>query len=404
MTVSSVKTVLKILVALALATALAYWAFKPVPVAVDLAVVKRAAMEVTIDGVGLTRVHDIYTVSTPVSGRLRRLEVHVGDVVVAGETLLATIEPAQPQFLDARALAQAEARVKASEAAKSLARAEYNRVKAELAFALANQRRTSELFKKQAVSEREFDQAELAAKTRAAAVDSALATLKVRDFEHETAIAALIAPASVAEGQLTCCVEVRAPVNGRVLQLLRRSEGVVGRSSPLMKIGDPDRLEVVVDLLSSDAVRVREGASVVLNGWGGDNSAKGRVRKVEPYGFTKTSALGIEEQRVNVIIDFTEPADKRPVLGHGFRVEARISEWRSDSALQIPIGSVFRHQGQWAVFVDDAGLAKLTVVEIGRANGRTMHLIKGLKEGVHVIRHPSDRVTNGVEIVRRLVQ
>lgn len=401
MTVSTVKTVFSLIAALAAVAGLGYWAFQPVPVAVDLTRATRGPMEVTVNGEGLTRVHDIYTVSTPVAGRLRRLEVHVGDAVVADETLLATIEPAQPQFLDARAAAQAEARIKAAEAAKALARAEYDRVRAEKAYAMANLGRARELLPKQAISQREFDQAELSAKTQSAAVDSALATLKVREFELETAIAALIAPASVTEGRATCCVEVRAPVNGRVLRLLRQSEGVVERSSPLMEIGDPDRLEVVVDLLSSQAMKVREGASVTLHGWGGGSTAEGRVRRIEPYGFTKVSALGIEEQRVNVIIDFTAPPEDRPALGHGFRVEARIGEWRAEDVLQVPVGAVFRHGGEWAVFVLEQGRAKRTAVRAGRSNGRTMQVLEGLEVGTRVILHPSDRVADGVEIVPR---
>jgi len=401
MTASNTKNIVLTVIVGALAVTALFWGFSPAPVAVDLVVVKRAPMEVTIKGEGRTQVHDIYTVSAPVSGRIRRIEVHAGDVVVSGETLLASIEPASPQFLDARAEAQAKAIVRAAEAAESLAQAELDRVRAESAFAGTNLKRARELFANKTISELEFDKAEMDAATHAAAVDSARATLKVRRFELETARATLIEPASVANLETSCCVEVRAPVNGRVLRVLRQSEGVVDRASPLFEVGNPERLEVEVDLLSSDAVRVREGASVVFDGWGGETVIEGRVRRVEPYGFTKISALGIEEQRVNVIIDFTGAPESWTGLGHGFRVEAHIRQWWDGDVLQIPIGSLFRKGESWAVFIDDNGTAKLTEVTIGQTNGRTAQVLDGLEEGVHVISHPSDRVTNGADIVAR---
>jgi HlyD family secretion protein len=401
MTASNVKKIILTFIGGALSVAVLIWAFTPAPVPVDLAIIKRAPMEVVISGEGRTRVHDIYTVSAPVSGRIRRIEVHVGDTVVAGETVLASIEPASPQFLDARALAQAESEVKAAEAAESLAKAELDRVRAELAFAKTNLKRAGDLFTNQTISELEFDRAELEAATHAAAVDSALATLKVRRFELETARAALINPASESEQQTTCCVEVSAPVSGRVLRVLRQSEGVVDRASPLIEVGDPEDLEVVVDLLSSEAVKVRKGASVLLSGWGGETSLEGRVRRIEPYGFTKISALGIEEQRVNVIIDFSGASQNTIALGHGFRVEAHIREWREENILQVPIGALFRDGDDWAVFIDNEGTSKLTKITIGHRNGRTAEVLAGLDVGTRVISHPSDRVTDDIDIVAR---
>ena len=401
MTASNMKKIILVLAVIALAVMGLIWALSPTPIAVDLAVVTRAPMEVSISGEGRTRVHDIYTVSAPVSGRIQRIEVHVGDVVIAGETLLATIEPASPQFLDSRALAQAEAAVKASDAAKTLAEADLARVQAELTFAKTNLRRARTLFAKQTISRRDLDQAELESATHAAAVDSARATLMVRNFELETAKATLIEPTSIRGEAAACCVEVRAPVSGRVLRVLRQSEGVVDRASPLIEIGDPARLEVVVDLLSTDAVRVREGASVTLTGWGGEAAIKGRVSRVEPYGFTKISALGIEEQRVNVIISFVGSANTWAGLGHGFRVEAFIREWQADDVLQVPLGALFRDGEDWAVFIDDEGTAKRTKITIGHTNGRTAEVRGGLGDGTRVISHPSDRVADGGKIVVR---
>lgn len=401
MAASKMKNYARAFIASTLVVAALFWAFAPAPVAVDLVVVKRAPMEITLNGDGRTRVHDIYTVSAPVSGRIRRIEVHVGDVVIAGETLLASIEPASPQFLDARAQARAQATIKAAEAAESLAQAELDRVRAEAIFAKTNLERARELFTKQTISELEFDQAKLESATHAAALDSARATLKVHRFELETARAALINPSNIGEGRSACCVEVHAPVSGRVLRVLRQSEGVVDRASPLIEVGDPERLEVVVDLLSSDAVKAREGAPVILTGWGGETALEGRVRRVEPYGFTKISALGIEEQRVNVIIDFTGSSDDWIGLGHGFRVEARILEWRGEDVLQVPIGALFRNGKNWAVFIDDDDKAKLTKVTIGHSNGLIAEVLEGLNDGTRVISHPSDQVADGIDIVAR---
>ncbi|TCS60362.1 efflux RND transporter periplasmic adaptor subunit [Varunaivibrio sulfuroxidans] len=395
------KKISLFIVACAIAIALLVWGITPTPVPVDLIAVKRAPMDVTIDGEGHTRVRDVYAVSAPISGRLRRVKIRVGDAVRANRTVLATIEPASPQFLDARALARAQAAAKAAEAAQALARAELERVRAKLTFAKTNLRRARDLFAKHVISERQFDQAKLDVTIQGAAEDSARAALNVRTFELKTARAALIAPTDDPEGQTTCCVEVRAPVDGKVLRLLRQSEGFVERASPLFEIGDPTRMEVVVDLLSSDAVKVRKGASVLLDGWGGQHPLEGVVRRVEPYGFTKVSALGIEEQRVNVIIDFTGPKKTWAPLGHGFRVEAHIREWRGEDVLQIPIGALFRDGKDWAVFVDVNGTAKLTKVNIGHTNGRAAEILGGLADGVQVVSYPSDRITNGTDIVAR---
>lgn len=398
------KNVLLIIFASAIGLGVLYWAFAPAPVPVDLATVQRGPMEVSIRGEGKTRVHDIYTVSAPVSGRIQRIEVHAGDEVIAGKTLLATIEPASPQFLDARAQAQAQASVKAAEAENTLAQAELNRVQAELTYATSILQRARKLYDKQTISELEFDQAKLAAATATAAINSAQATLKVRQFELETAKATLIDPVSEQVREATCCVEVLAPVSGRVLRVLRQSEGVVERASPLVELGNPDQLEVVVDLLSSDAVRVREGSIVVFKGWGKETPLNGLVRRIEPYGFTKISALGIEEQRVNIIIDFTGASDDWAELSHGFRVVAEIREWQKDDVLQIPIGALFRDGDNWAVFVNDEGTAKLTTITVGHINGRSAEVIEGLRDNAKVISHPSDRVTDGINIVVRRLE
>ena len=390
-----------LLLAAVTAVALVY-AFRPQPVPVDLAVIERGQLTVTIDGDGQTRVREIYVVSAPVPGQALRIERHVGDMVVANETLLATIEPGDPTFLDRRARAQAEAAIKASEAAFALAEAEQARALAELDFARAELNRAEQLAKRGNVSQRDLDRAKLELRTRSAALSTAKASIEMRRFELETARAALIQPGeegAESEGQ-ACCVEVYSPVDGRILRVIHESEGVVAAGAWLVELGDAADLEIVVDLLSSDAVRVRAGAEVAIEDWGGVTLA-GRVRRVEPYAFTKISALGIEEQRVNVIVDFTDPPEKWQGLGHGYRIDAHILDWRGEDVLKLPLGALFRDGESWAVFVAEDGVAKLRHIEIDHGNGREAEVLDGLAEGTTVILHPGDRISDGVRVLSR---
>lgn len=389
------------LAAAVVAAALVY-AFLPQPVPVDLAVLQRGELVVTIDGDGQTRVREVYAVSAPVPGRVLRIERHVGDAVVANETLLATMEPSDPAFLDRRARAQAEAAVKAARAALALAEAEEARALAELDFARAELSRAEQLAKRGNISQRDLDRARLEVRTKMAARDTSVATTEMRRFELETARAALIQPGEddgTGEDQ-ACCIEVYSPVDGKILRVIQESEAVVPAGTWLVELGDPTDLEVVVDLLSGDAVRVKPGADVTIEDWGGV-SLSGRVRRVEPYAFTKVSALGIEEQRVNVLIDFTDPPEKWQGLGHGYRVDARILDWRGDDVLKLPLGALFRDAEHWAVFVATDGVAHLRHVEIDHSNGRMAEVTGGLEAGDAVILHPSDRVADGVRIVAR---
>lgn len=384
------------------ASTLAY-AFWPQPVPVDLARLDRGELVVTIDGDGRTRVREVYVVSAPLAGRVLRIERHAGDRVSAGETLLATIQPTDPVFLDRRARAQAESAAKAVEAAFALAEAEQARAVAELDFAQAELRRAEELAKRGNVSQRDLDRAKLEVRTRKAALATAKATVEMRRFELETARAALIQPGeagSDGQGQL-CCIDVISPVDGRVLRVIQESESVVPAGAPLVEVGDSTDLEIVVDLLSSDAVRVAEGAIVMIEDWGGGEILAGKVRRVEPYGFTKVSALGIEEQRVNVLIDFTGEAERRRDLGHGFRIEAHIVVWKGQDVLRLPLGALFRDGDRWAVFAAVDGVARLRHVAIDHTNGRQAEVTGGLEKGDAVILHPSDLVADGVRIVAR---
>jgi HlyD family secretion protein len=389
-------------VAVAVVAGLVY-AFLPQPVPVDLAPIETGELVVTIDGDGRTRVREVYVVSAPVPGHVLRIDRHVGDGVVANETVLATIEPTDPAFLDRRARAQAESVAKAAEAAFALAEAEQARAVAELEFAEAELARAERLATRGAVSQRDLDRANLTVRTARAALATAEATVEIRRFELESARAGLIGPGASggdSDGRL-CCVDVVAPVSGRVLHVVHESESVVVAGTPLVEVGDSRDLEVVVDLLSSDAVRVTEGAEVAIEDWGGRSALSGRVRHVEPTGFTKVSALGIEEQRVNVLIDFTDPPDRWRDLGHNYRIEAHIVAWRGEDVLKMPLGALFRDGDRWAVFVAESGRAQLRHVEIDHSNGREAQITAGLSEGDTVILHPSDLIMDGVRIVPR---
>ena len=385
----------------ALVAALAF-AFRPQPVLVDLAEIKRGRLAVTVDEEGETRVRDVFVLGAPVAGRARRIEAEAGDLVKEGLTVLAQIEPIDPAFLDVRSQAQAEAAVKAAEAALALAKAELEKTQAEFKFTVTEIERARTLITKETISEAYLDKVEMAYATGKAAVETAKASLQMRSFELDRARAQLVSPVDTQALHGTCeCVPITAPVSGRVLRVLHESAGVVAAGEPLVEIGDPADLEIVADLLSADAVTVEPGQSVVIEEWGGPEPLNGRVRRVEPYGFTKVSALGIEEQRVNVMIDLTDPPASWSRLGHGYRVEVRILLWEGEDVLKLPTSALFNAGDSWAVFADVDGRARQRRVEVGRQNGLEAEVIDGLAAGERVVLHPSDRVFDGVRVQAR---
>ena len=387
--------------ALALVLVLA-WLFRPAAVPVDLVTVDRGPLTVSVSDEGETRVRDMYVVSAPVPGRMRRIELEVGDPVVADQTLVARIEPSDPSFLDVRSAAEARAGVDAAAAARTHAGAQVRRAQAELDFARAEYERIRALARSHTVSENELDSAQRRARTAEAALAEAQAARQVRESEYQVARARLLAPSAARERVADCdCVSVYSPVNGRVLRIVNESEGVVGSGTPLVEVGNPDLLEVVVDLLSADAVRVQAGQRVLIEAWGGDEPLDGVVQRVEPFGFTKVSALGIEEQRVNVVIDITSPRERWARLGHGYRVEPRIVLWESSDVLRVPLSALFRQGERWAVFVERNGRAELREVEIGQGNGLHAEVRSGLEAGERVVLHPADRVSPGVRLAER---
>lgn len=379
-----------------------FLAFRPQAVAVDLTTVQPGPMVVMVAEEGYTRVHDMYELSAPVAGRVKRIDAHVGDWVKAGETVLAQIEPGDPSLLDPRTEAQARAAVQTAESARALAEAEVEQAAAELEFAESEWRRANDLVVKGTISRRDFDDAARAHKAGQAALATARAALQMRLFELEQARAQLMSPAETRATRADCdCVPITAPVSGRVMRIPNSSARVVAAGEPLLEIGDPADLEIIVDFLSADAVLIRPGQAVIIDGWGGAEPLSGRVRVVEPFGFTKVSALGIEEQRVNVTIDFVGPADRRKQLGHGYQVEARVILWESESALTVPLTALFRAGEDWAVFIERDGRAQARPVRIGQRNGLVAEVLEGLAPGDRVLSHLSDRVTEGARITER---
>ena len=375
--------------------------FRPQPVAVDLAQIGRGPLAVGIEEEGRTQVREVYTLSAPVGGRLLRIERHAGDPVSENQTVIATIQPNDPDFLDVRARSEVEALIKSAEAARQLAQAEVSGAKAELVFAEEELTRARKLAEGGHVSQSSLDRTTLLAKKHQAALDTTYAALRVRNFELQWARAMLIEPGSADVASNSCCVIVKAPVSGSILRVLQESQKVVAAGTPLVEIGDPADLEIVTDLLSSDAVRVSIGDRVIFEDWGGEKSLEGRVRRIEPYGYTKVSALGIEEQRVNVMIDLISPHEDWRALGHGYRLDTRIIVWSTDDALKAPIGALFRDGGVWAVFVEDGGVAALRPVRIGHIGAREAEILDGLAAGDRVILHPSDQIDAGTNVVQR---
>jgi HlyD family secretion protein len=390
-----------ILIALTIAgLAAAAWALWPQPVQVDVAVLARGPLEVTVEDEGVTRVRDVYTVSAPIAGKILRPPQKVGDEVVAGQSIVAVLQPSDPQFLDVRTQRVNEAAIEAAEAAVTFAEAQVAQARSQLSFMQGDLRRATELSARQAIAERTLDKAKLDVASAEAAVASAVATLEVRRQELESARARIIPPGQPSAAGSTCCIQVPAPISGRVLKVIAENEQVVQAGAPLIDIGDPGALEVTVDLLSRDAVRVDAGAPARIENWGGD-ILNAKVRRVEPAAFTKVSALGIEEQRVKTILDFTDPPQAWQRLGHGFRIIARIVVWRDDKVLQVPLGALFRHGDAWAVFRVVEGRARLTPVEIAERNLRAARVLQGIGEGDTIILYPSDRIVDGVRVARR---
>jgi HlyD family secretion protein len=370
--------------------AVALW---PEAIEVDLVQAERRDLAVTIDEEGETRVRDRFVVSAPVSGQVQRIELEPGDAVTKG-TVVARLVPTAAPLIDPRARAELAAAIDASRAALSQAQAERDRVAASLELSRDLLRRREQLVEAGAISREDLESARSAVKTGEGALRAADAAVAQARSQLQLALARLQAPPS--RGGRT--IELRAPVDGVVLRRAHESEAVVPAGEPLIEIGDPSRIEVVSDLLSTDAVRVSPGQEVRIEQWGGGHALKGQVRRVEPSGFMKVSALGVEEQRVNVIIDFADPDSAGRALGDGFRVEVRVVTWRGDDVLSVPVGSLFRRGQGWATFIVRDGIAHLREVELGNRNSEFAEIVKGLEAGDTVVLHPPDTLTDGMRV------
>jgi HlyD family secretion protein len=376
--------------------------FWPRPVIVDMAQLGKSDLQVTISEEAFTRIHDTYVLSAPVTGHLRRIEAEVGDAVVISKTVVAQIEPIDPAFLDPRSEAQAKADIQTAKSAKDLAQAEVTQAQAELDFSLAEFNRMRELRVNNSVSERELDNAERLYKTSRASLATAQASLQMRIYEVERSEALLLSPSVTQNERGRCdCMNITAPVDGRILKVLNKSEGVVTAGTPLLEIGDPKNLEIVVELLSFDAVKAEPGQKVLIINWGGSGSLLGRVNHIEPIGFEKTSALGIEEQRVNVIVDIQSKFNLWSRLGHGYQVDVEIVLWQDTNILSIPITALFRDNNEWAVFVSNNNIVQKRHVEIGRKNAFNAQILSGMQEGDWYVLHPNDLIADGVKVAPR---
>lgn len=392
---------------LALVAGTLAWAFRPQPVLVDLGDVTRGPMMVTIDEEARTRVHEPYVVSTPVAGRLLRVEVEPGDTVERGMTVVAQMLPINPSALDVRTREQARAAVTAAEAALRVARADLNKAMADSDLAKSDLERAERLTSTGTLSQASLERAQSAARAAQATLDTAEAAISMRAAEVDTARAQLIGfddQGLSAALQITreSATPLFAPATGRILQVMQKSETTLPVGTPIMEIGNiEDDLEVVVELLSTDAVQVTVGDRVIVDKWGGAEPLTGEVVRVDPWGFTKYSALGVEEQRVNARIRFTDPPETRAALGHGYRVETRIVVWEKEDAIILPANALFRVNGGFAVFVVTDGIAALRPVEIERTNGLEASVLSGVAEGERIILYPAPGLADGTRVAQR---
>jgi HlyD family secretion protein len=429
------------------------YGFLPKPVPVDTARVTRGSLVVTVSEDGKTRVRDRYMISSPLAGRLHRIKVRAGDPVTAPPAFdpagngvsstesddspatrhgsdrvtptlspgatpvadLAIIDPIDPGLLDARQIAQAELRVSALESAMQSSAATREKANVALEWAKTDLERRKELVGKGANSKQELEDAAMLVRSRIEELNVAKFAEVTAKYERDLARAALLRskplePDQVEKWQL----RLQSPITGVVMKVLQESETIVQQGTPLLEVGDPRDLEVDIEVLSTDAVRVRPGQTVRLKHWGGERPLAARVRLVEPSGFLKLSALGVEEQRVHVIANFEDPYAERPTLGDGYRVEAEIVIWEKEDVVKVPTGALFRENGStssatttepardlWAVFVVAGDIAQKRQVEIGRRNGLEAEVLNGLTESDQVIIHPSDRIRDQVQVQPR---
>jgi HlyD family secretion protein len=380
---------------LALLIVIGLW---PKPLPVETAAVARGVLAVTVDEEGMTRVKNHYVISSPVAGQLQRIDWKPGAVVEAGRTVLATLETKGADLLDARGEAQARAQVQAATARREFAAAQRESAKAAAALAVQERDRQRTLRTAGSVSQQELDAAETRAVVAAQDARAAEFALQVAEFELAQAEAVLLRGQPAGADARGEPLIITSPVSGRVLRVFQESERTVPAGFPLVEVGDPADLEARIEVLSRDGVAIRPGARVQLEQWGGGEPLAARVRLVEPAAFTKISALGVEEQRVYVIVDLTEPLEKRPTLGDAYRVEARIVTWEGQSVLKVPAGALFQRGDGWQTYVMEGSKARRRNLKVGHSNGLETEVLEGLREGERVIVYPGDKIADGVRV------
>lgn len=378
--------------------ALLVYGFLPKTREVDIVSVTRGPLQITIEEEGRTRLKDRFTISAPTAGYMRRIHVKVGDTVKKGQ-VVAVLEPLRSQALDPRSRAAAEAAAASAEASLKAAMEREKVTTADAAYLEQRQERLKALYDKGSIAKDQFDQINSEAQKARALQRSAAAEVNVAKSEQERAKVTLRNFSSVKGDGNT--VSVASPVHGVVFRIYRESEGAVNIGEPLIDTGDAGNLEVRVEVLSSDAVKIKKGTQVLFKRWGNDEPLTGRVRLIEPAGFTKVSSLGVEEQRVLVLADITSPREKWNVLGDGFRMEAHFIIWEDENILQIPASALFRSGKDWAVFVADNGRARKRVVEIGQRSSLAAQIFSGLKESEQIIAYPDDSISEGTKIKQR---
>ena len=380
---------------------LGYVAFQDDPIPVDLHVLSRGPLAVTINADGVTRIKDIYDIASPIIGTALRSPVDVGDPVVAGETVVAVVRPAAPGLLDSRSLLQAQATVQEAEAALHVAKTDLARAFEERSVARSQYDRTQTLVERDVASLTQLEDALQHLAVAQTTVEAAEARIDMAQSTLARAETMLQTPQSGAQVDASCCLEITAPATGVVLSVESISEHPVITGAPLLRIGDPAELEIVADLLSSDAVRLQPGAVATVERWGGPSTLSAALASIAPAAATKVSALGIDEQRLDAIFDITTPPAERAGLGDGFAVFLRITEWRTEDALQVPLSALFKRNGDWAVFTATGGIATEQIIRTGRQNAQFAEVLEGLEVDDTVVTHPNDQLQSGGQIVDR---
>lgn len=376
------------------------WGFWPQPVFIEAIEAKRAPLTITIEEEGRSRVVDRYIISAPIDGVACRQQLDVGDEVTQGQVLLG-ITPLESQVLDPRSRAQTKAQVAAADSALHAAEQQAEAAEASAKLAVIEHERLKPLVEKGVISTDAYDKAATQVQTTAAVQRSADFQVEVARYELQAATTVLEYTAAD-RGEPAERLPVVSPIDGRVLKVTRECEGPVRTGDLLLEVGDPTVLEVEVDVLSADAVKIKPGMKVLFERWGGEQPLEGIVRIIEPVGFLKISALGVEEQRVLIISDFTSPAEQWQRVGDGYRIEAKFILWHEDDVLQVPASSLFRYKDGWAVFAVENNHAKRRVVKVGQRNGLVAQILEGINEGEQVVNHPSDDVEDNRRVKQRL--